>query len=358
MAVHPKNADIAFAAVLGHAFGPNSERGVYRTTDGGKTWKRVLFKDDDTGASDVCIDPNNPRVLFAGLLAGAAAAVGTDQRRPRQRPVRLARRRRHVDAARNARSPQAEGTKRKRNGLPRRHLGQGRRRRRAVRLAARLRHDRGREGRAVPLRRRRRELVARQRHAAASPAGLVLLARSRFIRPTPTWSSAPQRAAARRASTAARRSAASQGLHHGDHHDLWIDPEEPEPHDRLPTTAAWTSPPTAASRGSRRRCRSAQFYHVIDATPDVPYRVMGCMQDLGTRQRAEPFAQVRRHRRWRLVRCRRRRGRLCLRRPVRPEHRLRRRVRRHHDPLRPPHRPGAEHHASTSTTRRASTRRR
>ncbi|QJW93300.1 WD40/YVTN/BNR-like repeat-containing protein [Frigoriglobus tundricola] len=67
VAVHPKNADVCFAAVLGHAFGPNSERGVYRTTDGGKTWDKVLFKNDDTGASDVCIDPNNPRVVFAGF---------------------------------------------------------------------------------------------------------------------------------------------------------------------------------------------------------------------------------------------------------------------------------------------------
>src|SRR5439155_4468636 len=67
VAVHPRNADIAFAAVLGHAFGPNSERGVYRTTDGGKTWQRVLHKNEYAGCSDVAIDPNNPRVVFAGF---------------------------------------------------------------------------------------------------------------------------------------------------------------------------------------------------------------------------------------------------------------------------------------------------
>src|SRR5207244_3084889 len=67
MIVHPSNPDIAFAAVLGHAFGPNKERGVYRTTDGGKHWQQVLFKDTHTGASDVCFDPSNPQVLFAGL---------------------------------------------------------------------------------------------------------------------------------------------------------------------------------------------------------------------------------------------------------------------------------------------------
>ena len=56
-----------FAAVLGHAFGPNPERGVYRTKDGGKTWQQVLKKDQDTGASDVAFDPSNPNILFAGF---------------------------------------------------------------------------------------------------------------------------------------------------------------------------------------------------------------------------------------------------------------------------------------------------
>jgi photosystem II stability/assembly factor-like uncharacterized protein len=65
--VHPTNPDIAFAAVLGHIFGPNPERGIYRTTDGGKTWKQVLGKDANTGASDVCFDPSNPHIVFAGL---------------------------------------------------------------------------------------------------------------------------------------------------------------------------------------------------------------------------------------------------------------------------------------------------
>src|SRR5438874_1655517 len=67
MVVHPKNADVAYAAVLGHAFGPNPERGLYRTRDGGKTWQQILKKDNDTGASDVAIDATNPNILFAGF---------------------------------------------------------------------------------------------------------------------------------------------------------------------------------------------------------------------------------------------------------------------------------------------------
>lgn len=67
MAVHPTNPDVAFAAVLGSPYGPGEQRGVYRTRDRGRTWERVLFKDADTGASDVCIDRNNPSIIFAGL---------------------------------------------------------------------------------------------------------------------------------------------------------------------------------------------------------------------------------------------------------------------------------------------------
>jgi photosystem II stability/assembly factor-like uncharacterized protein len=66
MAVHPTNPDIAYAAVLGSPFGPSETRGVLRTTDGGQTWKIVLHVDQDTGASDVCLDPSNPRIVFAG----------------------------------------------------------------------------------------------------------------------------------------------------------------------------------------------------------------------------------------------------------------------------------------------------
>ena len=65
--VHPKNADIVLVAALGHAFGPNQERGIFRTTDGGKTWTKVLSKDQDTGGIDVVFDPHNPNVVFAAL---------------------------------------------------------------------------------------------------------------------------------------------------------------------------------------------------------------------------------------------------------------------------------------------------
>jgi photosystem II stability/assembly factor-like uncharacterized protein len=65
--VDPRNADTVLVAAFGHAFGPNKERGVYRTTDGGKSWTRVLYHDEETGAIDVSFDPNDPSIVYAAL---------------------------------------------------------------------------------------------------------------------------------------------------------------------------------------------------------------------------------------------------------------------------------------------------
>ena len=65
--VNPRNPDIVYVAALGHLWGPNSERGVYRSTDGGQTWKQVLTRGNTTGAIDLAMDPSNPRVLYAAF---------------------------------------------------------------------------------------------------------------------------------------------------------------------------------------------------------------------------------------------------------------------------------------------------
>ncbi|HEX9162721.1 MAG TPA: glycosyl hydrolase [Thermoanaerobaculia bacterium] len=67
LVIHPRDPNIALVAALGHVYGPNAERGVFRTTDGGKTWEKVLYKNDRTGAIDVVFDPKNPNILFASL---------------------------------------------------------------------------------------------------------------------------------------------------------------------------------------------------------------------------------------------------------------------------------------------------
>jgi photosystem II stability/assembly factor-like uncharacterized protein len=65
--IDPRDPDVVFACALGHGYGPQPDRGVYRTADGGKSWQRTLFVDENTGCSDVAIDPRNPRRLFAGM---------------------------------------------------------------------------------------------------------------------------------------------------------------------------------------------------------------------------------------------------------------------------------------------------
>ncbi|HNC49741.1 MAG TPA: glycosyl hydrolase, partial [bacterium] len=67
IAIHPQNPDFVLVAAMGHIFGTNKERGIYKTTDGGKTWKQTLYKDDKTGAVEVAFDPRNPRIVYAAL---------------------------------------------------------------------------------------------------------------------------------------------------------------------------------------------------------------------------------------------------------------------------------------------------
>ena len=65
--VHPTNPDLVYVAAFGHHAAPNPDRGVYRSKDGGKTWDKILFRDNKTGANELIIDPNNPQILYAAL---------------------------------------------------------------------------------------------------------------------------------------------------------------------------------------------------------------------------------------------------------------------------------------------------
>jgi photosystem II stability/assembly factor-like uncharacterized protein len=65
--IHPQDPNVVLVCALGHAYGPQQERGVFRTTDGGATWNKVLFVDENTGCADLAMDPKNPRILFAGM---------------------------------------------------------------------------------------------------------------------------------------------------------------------------------------------------------------------------------------------------------------------------------------------------
>ena len=74
--IHPSNPDVVYVAAAGHLWGPNIERGVFKTTDGGRTWNKVLFVDDNTGATDLVMDPLDPQTLFAAMYQRQRKAWG------------------------------------------------------------------------------------------------------------------------------------------------------------------------------------------------------------------------------------------------------------------------------------------
>ena len=82
MAVDPRDANVVFIAAMGHAYGPNTERGVYKSADGGKTWKKVLYKDENTGATDLVIDPGNAHVIYAAMYQARRSPWGFESGGP------------------------------------------------------------------------------------------------------------------------------------------------------------------------------------------------------------------------------------------------------------------------------------
>ncbi|MGL4423313.1 MAG: VPS10 domain-containing protein, partial [Gemmataceae bacterium] len=267
MTVHPKNADIAFAAVLGQAFGPNPERGVYRTTDGGKTWKNVLFKNVDTGCSDVVIDPVNPRIILAGFWE------------TRRRPWDM-----------TSGGPGSDlfiskdggdtwtSLKTDKSGLPAGVWGKV-----GVsispanhhRLFALIEHEKGGlfrsddGGETWTLTSDSRPLRQRAWYYQT-------------ITPHPTNPDVVYcpNVQLLRSIDGGKNFGAVRGPHHGDHHDLWIDPINPlrmingnDGGIDISTDGgkSWFAPPLPIT----------QFYHV-SADNRLPYHIMGCMQDLGS----------------------------------------------------------------------------
>jgi photosystem II stability/assembly factor-like uncharacterized protein len=273
MIIHPKNPDIAFAAVLGHAFGPNKERGVYRTLNGGKTWEKVLYKNEETGASDVCFDPSNPTILFAGLWqarrrpweltsggAGSGLYVSRDG----------------GDSWKQLSDKNAEGLP---SGLPSGIWGKV-----GVAVAPTngqrvyalienengglFRSDNGGESWAqVNDARGLRQRAWYYSTMTIHPKNPDVV----FFPQVPMLKTIDGGKTLQRV----------RGIHHGDHHDIWIDPNNP---DRMISAndggvdvttsggASWYAPPLPIT----------QFYHVATDNRTLPYYVSGCAQDLGT----------------------------------------------------------------------------
>ena len=316
MAVHPTNPDIAFAAVLGHAFGPNPERGVYRTTDGGTTWQQVLRQ----GRRDRRLRRGARSFQSARrlrrALAGAAAALGDDERRAGERTLALGRRRRRPGSSSPAAvCPRGSGARSACAVAP----SDGRR------VYALIEAD---EGRPLPLRRRRRELEADQRAPRPAPARLVLHDPDRRSAATPTWSGS-RRCRCCAPSTAARRSSTSTAPTTATITIVWIDPREPEADDRRQRRRRRHH---ARRRRELVRAAAADRRSSTTSTPTTAHAVPRGRHDPGPGHGVGPVEQPARrgdHAR-RLARRRRRRGRRLRLRPVATRRHLRRRVRRHH----------------------------
>ena len=152
IAVDPRNPNRLFVAVLGHPYGPNEERGIFRSTDGGQTFQKVLFKDENTGGKDVDIDPSNPDIVYATLWETAAGTVGERRvGRHQWRHLQVDRWRHHVEAT-------EAGPARRTDGGRTRHCAQP--------PVPSLRDGERRQRRDLPIRRRRRILEPRDNRRA------------------------------------------------------------------------------------------------------------------------------------------------------------------------------------------------
>ncbi|HYV39733.1 MAG TPA: hypothetical protein VE988_28855 [Gemmataceae bacterium] len=263
--VHPKNPDIAFAAVLGKAFGPNPERGVYRTKDGGKTWQQLLKKDPDTGAIDVCFDPSNPNIIYAALWQA------------RRKPWELT-----SGGPGSGLYVSTDGgdtwKQLNEDGLPEGIWGR-------VGIAVAPSDS----NRIYALIEAEKGGLYRSDDGGEKWSAVN---ESHYLRQRPWYFSTitvdPKNADVIWASSVKLLKSIDggksfkqvKGPHHGDHHDLWIDPNDPrrmiDSNDggvdiSVNGGATWVTPLLPI----------AQFYHVA-CDSKVPYHVSGTMQDLGT----------------------------------------------------------------------------
>ncbi len=264
--VHPLNPDHIYVAVLGHAFGPNSERGVFRSTDGGRTWQRILFRSDSAGAIDLAMDPHNARVLYAAFWQAVRRPWELVSGGPGSGLFKS------VDGGDTWRELTRQ------QGLPRGVIGK---------IGVTVSHhdpqrvwaiveaedggvflsdDGGETWRRVNEDRSLRQRAWYYSHIHADPGnpnGVYVL------------NVALQR------STDGGRTFTTIAAPHGDHHALWIDPTNAQRLINGNDGGANVSFNGGASWTTQENQPTAQFYHVT-TTSDFPYRVCGAQQDNST----------------------------------------------------------------------------
>ena len=264
--VHPTNPDIAYAAVLGSPFGPNADRGVYRTSDGGRSWQRVLFKNVDTGASDIAMDPANPRILMAGMWQARRTPWGMTSGGPGSGLFRS------IDGGDHWVHIADEDFPKDLVGK----IGVAFAPSDSARVYALIEAEKGGLYRSDD--RGETWSLVNEDHALRQRAWYYSTITVDPRNPDVVWF--PQVNLLRSIDGGKTVQSVQEELHHGDNHDLWIDPRDPlrmiDGNDGgVDITSdggkTWFSPPLPL----------AQFYN-IDVDNRVPYHVGGTMQDWGT----------------------------------------------------------------------------
>ncbi|MBI4540854.1 MAG: glycosyl hydrolase [Gemmatimonadetes bacterium] len=267
--VHPGDPDVVYVAALGHAWGPNPERGVFRSADGGRTWEKVLFPNERTGAIDLAMDPRDPQVLYAATwearrypwgLRAAGPSSGLHKSTDGGRTW--------TELTRNRGLP--EGTNRGRIGIAVSPAN-------AARLWAIIEAERDRSGVyrsddagvTWQLTSQRAELLQRPwyyHHIVADPKDPETV----YVLNTSLWKS-----------TDGGRTYIRLPAPHGDIHDLWIDPRDPSRMAESNDGGGTVSFDGGKTWSSIYNQPTAQFYHVTTDN-QFPYRVYGNQQDNST----------------------------------------------------------------------------
>ena len=266
VSVHPQNPDLVYVAALGHTFGPNKERGIFRTKDGGKNWEKVLYVDDKTGAVDLSMDATNPRVLYAAFWQAYRTPHSLESGGPGSSLWKS------VDSG-------DTWSKITHEGLPKKgvwgRIGVTVSPANPNRVWAIIEaedggvfrsDDAGKTWRRVNEARNLRQRAWYYTHIYADPKNpeSVYVLNTGFYR-----------------SLDGGRSYTPIAVPHGDNHDLWIDPNEPKRMINANDGGANVSYDAGATWSRQDNQATAQFYHVI-ADDEFPYKIYGAQQDNST----------------------------------------------------------------------------
>jgi photosystem II stability/assembly factor-like uncharacterized protein len=264
--VHPTNPDIVWVAVFGFHGAPNEERGVFKTTDGGKTWKKVLYRDDKTGAIDISVDRTNPNVLYAALWEAYRVEYQMSSGGPGS----------GLFKSTDGGETWTEITRNQ--GLPTGVVGRigvavsGADPNRVYALVENENgglfrsDDAGATWTLANGGRNIRQRAFYYTHVTADPRNkdVVYALNTTLFRSTDAGKTL---------------TSAGQGTH-GDHHDIWVDPDDPQ-HLVNGNDGGGAISVDGGKRWSPQTFPTAQFYHVI-TTKHVPYHVCGSQQDNST----------------------------------------------------------------------------